>query len=187
MLVLENKDIWYTLMDLAREYHISCMFPENVTLPDLWRGKQGVPGTRFLTEYLVQAYPEAQTGHIWYAGDLDAEGVRIWQRLCRNNPELSLGLHRPLYQAMIKWAGMVWDGREFTLPSTADDRDIVKLTEHEWQAFLLDLGVDVPYHQEEDAALARALATGGRIPQEVVNRMVLRELLGLPQGSPGLP
>ncbi len=179
VLVLENKDIWYTLMDLAREYQLPGLFSENVTCLIYGEGNKVCREHGSLTEYLDQAYPDARAGRIWYAGDLDAEGVRIWQRLCRNNSELSLGLHRPLYQAMAAWARTVWNGQDFQLPPATDDRDVVKLTECEWEAFLLEVGVDVLYHQKESAALAGALAAGGRIPQEVANRMVLRELLGL--------
>ena len=88
---------------------------------------------------------------------------------------------------MAAWAKTVWNGQDFQLPSTSDDRGIVRLTEREWQAFLLDLGVDVLYHQKESEALARALATGSRIPQEVTNRMVLRELLLLPIDASEFP
>jgi hypothetical protein len=181
VLVLENKDIWYTLMDLSREYQVSGLFPENVTCLIYGEGNKVCREHGTLTEYLDQVYPNARAGRIWYAGDLDAEGVRIWQRLCLNNPELSLGLHRPLYQAMAAWARNVWNGQEFQLPEPSDDRRVVKLTEREWETFLLEMGMDVLYHQEESAELAKALATGGRIPQEVTNRMVLRELLGLPE------
>lgn len=187
VLVLENKDIWYTLMDLAREYQLSAMFPEDVTCLIYGEGNKVCREHGSLTEYLEQVYPDARAGRVWYAGDLDAEGVRIWQRLCRNNPALSLKLHRPLYQAMTAWARTVWNGQEFQLPSGRDGRDVVKLTEQEWQVFLLELGVDVLYHQEESAALAKALAAGGRIPQEVTNRMVMLELLALPRVESALP
>lgn len=187
VLVLENKDIWYTLMDISREYQLSGLFTENVTCLIYGEGNKVCREHGSLTEYLDQAYPGARTGRIWYAGDLDAEGIRIWQRLCHNNPELSLGLHRPLYQAMVTWAGTVWNGKDFELPSATDDRRDVKLAECEWQSVLLDLGVDVLYHQEESVALVRALATGGRIPQEVANRMVLLDLLGLPHRTSDMP
>ena len=84
VLVLENKDIWYTLMDLARTYELPALFPEKVTCLIYGEGNKVCREQGSLTEYLGQAYPDARNGRIWYAGDLDAEGVRIWQRLCRN-------------------------------------------------------------------------------------------------------
>ncbi len=177
VLVLENKDIWYTLIDLAREHHFPMLFPECVTCLIYGEGNKVCREQGSLTEYLEQAHPDALSGRIWYAGDLDAEGVRIWQRMCINNPDLTLGLHRPIYQAMAAWAKTTWDGHGFLLPLSSDERNAAKLSESEWQAFLLETGADVLYHQGERDALARALAAGGRIPQEAANRMVLRDLL----------
>lgn len=165
------------MIDLAREHQFSTLFPEKVTCLIYGEGNKVCREQSSLTEYLEQAYPDALSGRIWYAGDLDAEGVRIWQRLCRNNPDLSLCLHHPIYQAMFAWAKHAWDGQAFTLPSSSDQRNAPKLTESEWQVFLLESGADVLYHQEERDALSKALAAGGRIPQEVANRMVLRDLL----------
>ncbi len=177
ILVLENKDIWYTLVDLARVMHLSSLFPELVVCLVYGEGNKVCREQGSFAGFLDQAYPAFASGRIWYAGDIDSEGVRIWQRLCRNNPGLSLHLHKPIYQAMYSWAGQVRNGSLFHLPDTEDERGAPKLSEAEWQAFLSESGADIVYQPADMTCLAQALAKGGRIPQEVANRMVLMDLL----------
>ena len=177
ILVLENKDIWYTLMDIARELHISSIFLENVTCLSYGEGNKVCREQGSLTSYIKQAFPSYLDKCIWYAGDVDSEGVRIWQRVCKNNPELSIHLHPTIYKIMYSWAETTYCDNIFTLPASEDQRNALLLTESEWQSFLIESGAEEVFTKKDIELLAATLTAGSRIPQEAANRFVLMNII----------
>ena len=181
ILVLENKDIWYSLMDLSERLGLRTLFPEMITCLIYGEGNKVSRERGSLSSYLCRMFGASDACHVYYCGDLDVEGVRIWFRLKQANPELRLSLFAPLYREMVRWAmERTVDGR-IQLPPSADERETTHLSCEAWQAFLLEAchpdDLDSVFGQPHTLqGLTDALAAGGRIPQEATNRMVLERL-----------
>lgn len=99
ILILENKDIWFTLRKLLIQA------PEKrrlfgLTLDGLLYGegkKAARPGA--LTEYAALS---GCRHRYWYCGDIDFEGFSIFEAVCRANPNLPISLFAAGYHAMVQ-------------------------------------------------------------------------------------
>ncbi len=171
-LILENKDIWYTLVKLSGELGLSSIFDEKITLLIYGEGNKITRSQDGLDEFLIRFF-EKPFEHIYYAGDLDLEGIQIYRRLKEIQPLLPISPFRPIYAEMLKWAGQHKGNNGFHLPPSRDKRH----KEINAEGFLMECGGDVLYNQTETKLLAKAILNGGMIPQETVSRPVLKKLL----------
>lgn len=99
VLILENKDIWYTLRKLLLQN------PEKRNLFGLLldgliygEGKKAARPNA-LTEYAALSGGEWE---FWYCGDVDYEGFSIYEAVCRANPTLEIRLFAAGYHAMVE-------------------------------------------------------------------------------------
>ena len=159
LLILENKDTWYTLRRLLLQ------FPEKhrlfgVRLDGVVLG-EGRKATRphALEEY-ASLLPN-QRPQFLYFGDLDYAGIDIFLSVSAENPSLSVSLFLPAYQAMLKRSQKVGYGKSHT-GQTKPER-------------LPDfLGLFSPKEADEIETL---LASGRYLPQEILNRPFLEHHL----------
>lgn len=177
VLVLENKDIWFSLTELAAGMHLHSLFPEKIDFLVYGEGNKVSRSRGGLLAYLRQVHAIDAYVPIYYAGDVDAEGVHIFERLQRENPTLNIQLYKPLYQCLYKWAGSTKTSNGFALPPSEDMRVTVQLSVAAWLSFLASSGAESLYTPDERSQLAEALHNGGRIPQEAANRSVLKKMI----------
>lgn len=99
ILILENKDIWYTLRKLL------ILHPEKRRLFGLLldgiiygEGKKA-SRPKALEEYAALS---GLTPEFWYCGDIDYEGFSIYDGVCQANPGLTIRLFSAGYHAMVE-------------------------------------------------------------------------------------
>lgn len=158
LLILENKDIWYTmrkifLQDPARRR----LFGLRLDGLIYGEGKKAArPGA--LTEYAASFQEELE---FWYCGDIDYEGFSIYEAVRRANPSLHLRLFAPGYHAMVERGtahGLNACPKEQERPGGLEET----------------LAECFP---QDRAPIADLLARGAYIPQECLNYPFLMEAM----------
>ncbi|WP_312652551.1 Wadjet anti-phage system protein JetD domain-containing protein [Proteiniclasticum sp.] len=156
ILIIENKDTWYTLRKIMREEDKPVLFgiPFKVLL--YGEGKKITRQSGRLREYIEEILGE-EKADFYYFGDLDYEGISIYQEAKMKNPEVHIKLLVDAYEAMLEVHPMT------EYPTTRDYRapraDLVSFLSH----FKTD-------HQEK---IVRILEKGQYIPQEILNHQIL--------------
>lgn len=169
ILVLENKDIWFTLRKLLQETSQNRL--GNMSIDVLLYGegnkitKQGA-----LEVYIRDMYGQdmVDTSRVLYCGDFDAEGIRLFFRTQKANPRLQIEPFTLLYQRMLDLA----ENRE--LPFSQDNRRLeVPLTE-----FITLLGLSEPRQNSViNQKRLKFWREGRYIPQEILNYQVLAAMI----------
>ena len=152
LLILENKDTFYSMRRHLQEGNETILGERIQTLvygagKRIWRSFQDF-------EFCVEPYMKAEGNRIFYFGDLDYEGIGIYEslaELCRDSREILPFV--PAYEAMMKKAGQRED-----LPETKEmqNRNIR-------EAFFSH------FTPEYAGAMRRILEEGKYIPQEILN------------------
>ena len=168
VLVIENKDTWFTfrkLMQATGNNNIS-----GTVVNVLLYGE----GNKITKNGALEEYRATMLGgqcgqnvstqcrpKFLYFGDLDWEGIRLFFRTREANPALDLKPFSSLYRLMLELAESV------ELPKSLDQRGVVgPLPE-----FLSLLGIP------EEESLRALLAEGKYIPQEIVNYQIAAKIL----------
>ena len=104
-LLLENKDIWYSLNRAVLASGSSCLLGYQVDAALYGEGNKASRVSQ-LTDFFASEAPDL----ILYHGDLDAAGLSLFERIRDANPELRIRPFRELYQVMVTLArGMPMD------------------------------------------------------------------------------
>lgn len=165
VLVIENKDTWFTLRKLMQASGKNIISGTEVNVLLYGEGnkitKQGALEEYKSTMLGGQPGQRGQAARFLYFGDLDWEGIRLFFRTREANPSLELKPLVYLYRLMLELA----ESRE--LPKSPDQRGVLgPLPE-----FLSLIGLS------EDSSLSSILAEGRYIPQEIVNYQVAAKIL----------
>jgi hypothetical protein len=161
VLILENKDTWFTFRRLMQATGRNLIAGQRVDLLIYGEGNK-ITKKGALKEY-ARGMLQSQAGQairFLYFGDLDREGIRLFFRTREANPALSIEPFIPLYLLMLDLAR----GRE--MPESPDKRDIPVAVED----FAQLLGSD-------PAELMNLLKQGRYIPQEIINYQILAGIL----------
>lgn len=162
VLILENKDTWFTFRKLMQDTGKSIVAGTPVDMLLYGEGNK-ISKCGALEEYndSMLGGKRGQVERFLYFGDLDLEGIRLFFRARGANPNLDIKPFSALYQLMLKLA----EGME--LPGSLDAREI----EAPLAEFTSMLGV-------EQANVLSVFGENGRyIPQEIVNYQVILNIL----------
>jgi len=160
ILILENKDIWFSLRKIFMENRNGCIVCGG-RFDGLLYG-EGKKATRegAIIDYSSEGFFARPTFEYW--GDLDYEGISIYMKLAAqyNTTELSIRLFVPGYLAMLEYAR--------ALPADPPQRKTNQARPDNLDGFLGNF----------DAAVAgeirSILYSGAYIPQEICNYPRLR-------------
>jgi len=161
VLILENKDTWFTFRKLMQASGRNVIAGQRVDLLIYGEGNK-ITKKAALEDY-ARGMLQRQAGQairFLYFGDLDREGIRLFFRTREANLALSIEPFVPLYLLMLDLAR----GRE--MPESPDKRDIPAAVEDFAQ--LLDC---------EPAGVMDLLKQGRYIPQEIINYQILAGIL----------
>ena len=161
VLILENKDTWFTFRKLMQATSRNVIADQRVDLLIYGEGNK-ITKKAALEDY-ARGMLRKQAGQairFLYFGDLDREGIRLFFRTREANPDLSMEPFVPLYRLMLELA----QGRE--MPESADKRDKPAAVED----FAKLLGSD-------PAVIMDLLNQGRYIPQEIINYQILAGIL----------
>lgn len=166
VLVIENKDTWFTFRKLMQASGKNIIAGTTVNVLLYGEGnkitKKGALADYWAAMLGGQATLSAGADpRFFYFGDLDWEGIRLFFRAREANPKLELKPFSELYLLMLNLAEPV------RLPKSLDQRGVVgPLPE-----FLALLG------RPEETRLQAILAEGKYIPQEIINYQVVTKIL----------
>lgn len=150
ILIIENKDTWYTLRDRMDP---SCNCIRGIHFDSLiyGEGKKICRKLDSLTEFDKSYFKGTKTNY-YYFGDLDYEGIGIVHDLIQTNPMLQIELMTPLYIAMLEASNNI------PLPVTKEKQNKKAV---EWFVSLFDA--------EYQCIIKSILECGSYIPQEILN------------------
>lgn len=165
ILIIENKDTWFTLRKIMQEEGLNCLFREyNVLL--YGEGKKIIRSSSRLLEY--DSMQKGSLNHYYYFGDLDYEGIDIYQTLFNSNENLEISLATELYTWMID------EAYKFNLPESKEGQKKIQI-----DMFLSYF--DEKYVQ----MIIDILDKGLYIPQEILNYSKLKEKMLTEQNAKG--
>lgn len=157
ILIVENKDTWYTLRKIMREEHKPVLFGIPIKVLLYGEGKKITRQSGRLLEYMEEVLGE-HDAVFYYFGDLDYEGISIYQEAKEKNPEVDLKLLVKAYEAMLE------EKLPKEYPETRDHR----APRADLDAFLSHFRED---HQKK---ILQILEKGRYIPQEILSHRLLR-------------
>ncbi|OZM56438.1 hypothetical protein CIB95_11730 [Lottiidibacillus patelloidae] len=149
ILIIENKDTWFTLRKIMREEGINYLFRDYHVLL-YGEGKMIISRNNRLNEY--DQLLTGSANNYFYFGDLDYEGIDIYQTLVTKNCELSIHLCTELYVLMLKEANI------YNLPKAKAGQKKIDLS-----LFLNE------FTASDKADITTILENGYYIPQEILN------------------
>ncbi len=159
VLIIENKDTWYTLKSIMTPDMNNML---GITFDVLLYGEGKKVSRRFdsLTEFDVSFFSDNKTTY-YYFGDLDYEGIGIFNDLKDINSGLDIKLFGRLYSWMLEEATKLLKstGGKFELPRTKEKQSKKFITR-----FLGE------FDDEESRRINSILVEGRYIPQEILNR-----------------
>jgi len=162
VLILENKDTWFTFRKLMQETGKNIVAGTPVDVLLYGEGNK-IAKRGALEEYSAGMLggKGGQAGRFLYFGDLDLEGIRLFSRAREANPSLDLNPFSALYHLMLELA------ENMELPASPDGRAV--------EAPLAEFASLLRLDQAE--VLTVFLEKGRYIPQEIVNYQVVAKIL----------
>jgi len=150
VLIIENKDTWYTLKRIMKK---NCNTLYGIQFDAIIYG-EGKKITRMkdsLTDFISTYYGSEIPVCFYYFGDLDMEGIEIFESVVRVNPDLNICLFKNLYIDMI---------------NQANNLDLPMSSEHQQSS---EGKLFFEYFDEEQRLEIKNLLGSGRyIPQEIL-------------------
>lgn len=155
-LIFENKDTWYSFGKFLKE---NKNIKENFMFNSLIYGEGKKINRNYdsLTEFNETKYSGKEIEY-FYFGDIDFEGIKIYENLKRINPHLKISLMKEFYKELIKRS------KKIELPKTKD-----KQTEILEGIFFDEIESDAEYVKE-------ILKNRYYIPQELLNYKAIKEI-----------
>ena len=159
VLIIENKDTWYTLKNIMKPF-MNTIFGISFDILLYGEGKKVSRRLDSLTEFDSSFFRDNKTTY-YYFGDLDYEGIGIFTDLKEINPELNIKLFDRLYSWMLEEATELIRSTEggFELPRTKEKQSKKIMTQ-----FVKE------FDAEESRLINNILEEGRYIPQEILNR-----------------
>ncbi len=154
ILIIENKDTWFSLRKIIREDKVNHLFRQYHVLL-YGEGKKIISRNDRLKEY-DRLLPGSRNCY-YYFGDLDFEGIEIYNTLVDTNKELNISLCTELY------AWMLQKSTQYDLPKTKAGQRVTDI-----QAFLTH------FNERECQSINHILHSGLYIPQEILNYSLLK-------------
>lgn len=155
VLIIENKDTWYTLRRLMIEGQASFLGERIDTI--IYGSGKNIEKSLQEYEFTVEEYL-LQPAKMLYWGDIDYEGIGIYERLKkRYSSNFNIQLFKGAYITMLESS----EGREMPKYSEKQNKNIDEV-------FLSEMA---PCGEQ----ILKLFAGGSYIPQEIVNYGVLRE------------
>lgn len=154
ILIIENKDTWFSLRKIMQEDRLNYLF-RNYHVLLYGEGKKIISKNNRLKEY--DQLLKGSKNTYYYFGDIDYEGILIYQTLLENNEELPICLCTELYTWMLRQA------KQYDLPKTKAGQKKVEI-----EPFLLN------FNGEESNEIIQILDSGRYIPQEILNYPLIK-------------
>lgn len=160
ILVVENKDTWYTLRKIMREENKVHLFGIDFQVLLYGEGKKITRQSGRLREYSEEVLEDGDH-RFYYFGDLDYEGISIFQEARMKNPEIRMELLTPAYDLMLRLS------ENMKYPMTRDHR----MPRADLSSFL------TLFSEEHQEKILSILEGGYYIPQEILSYATLKSIM----------
>lgn len=160
VLIIENKDTWYTLRKVMTECNNNMLLGRDYHAILYGEGRKITRAVGRLEEYNKEMLAGSKNQY-YYFGDLDFEGISIFMDLANGNKSINVRLCSELYEVMLS------ESNKIELPESRDKRvnDV-------------DINTFVSYLSPEGNLKARSILDKGRyVPQEIINYQLLTALM----------
>lgn len=157
ILIIENKDTWFSLRKIMREEKLNFLY-RNYNILLYGEGKKIISRNDRFKEYDILLSKSKNS--YYYFGDLDYEGIEIYQSLKINNKEININLCTELYSLMLA------ESLKYNLPNTKLGQKKVDIS--------LFLG---NFKEQEKSHILEILNSGLYIPQEILNYQLLLKVI----------
>ena len=154
LLICENKDIWFNIRRMMFENHARTIFGTNIDGVVYGRGND-ISGKGALSAYTGFIGSEVE---YLYWGDIDREGLNIYLRTIRNNPDIMIKLFTTAYEEMLRLA----NGRN--IPDSSDERNLME----DYSMIFNSVKQDFRH------AFLQSIQHNKRIPQEIISYTFLK-------------
>ena len=157
ILIIENKDTWFSIRKIMREEKINGLY-KNYNILLYGEGKKIISRNDRFKEYDSLLSKSENT--YYYFGDLDYEGIEIFQSLKTSNKNIKINLCTELYSLMLA------ESEKYKLPDTKSGQkksDISLFLEN--------------FNSEETKKIIKILDSGLYIPQEILNYQLLLNVM----------
>lgn len=155
LLICENKDIWFNVRRLMFEDEKKSFF--GTTIEGVVLGS----GNRVCEKKCLSTYTnflKAEKVNYLYWGDIDREGLDIYLRLKRGNPELLIELFLPGYELMLLLSEAI------DVPNSDDHREHKNTYEEIYSLFEV----------KQSNLLKEYIDKNKRLPQEIISYATLK-------------
>lgn len=158
ILVIENKDTWYTMRKVMNEVEKEC-YIENVEIDALLYGEGNkITKPKALEEYEKEVVQRKCNFIYW--GDLDYTGIEMFERVIVQNKESNIILFTKIYERML---------------NIKEIENLGKIKNNQNHNISLDLFLNNFASKEKDK-IKTILKNDYYIPQEIINADVLRKI-----------
>lgn len=157
ILIIENKDTWFSLGKIMREEKLNKLF-RNYNILLYGEGKKIISRNNRFKEYDILLSKSKNS--YYYFGDLDYEGIEIFQHLKTNNEKININLCTDLYSLMLN------ESIKYNLPKTKSGQKKVDIN-----LFLNN------FNKDETKHILDILNNGLYIPQEILNYQLLLNVM----------
>ncbi len=155
LLICENKDIWFNIRRMMFENNATNIFDTHIDGVVFGCGNK-VGGISALTSYTEFIGSEVK---YLYWGDIDREGLNIYSRAVRANPNINIKLFVPAYEEMLRLA------QTKNIPDSDDERN--RIEDYSQIFGLVDQNLRTIFEQ--------SIQNNKRIPQEIITYAFLKE------------
>lgn len=153
-LIIENKDTYTSLYKYFLDNEGLILFSKQINLLIYGEGKKIVSSFSYIND-LVK---DNKIHEILYFGDIDAEGLRIFEKLNKKYPEFNIIPFSQMYRELLSKASELHTLKNKQMPYV--DGEFIKLIDYDIQDKLLDIVTNSYY-----------------IPQEALNSYELFKLI----------
>lgn len=158
ILVIENKDTWYTVRKVMNDKHGE-FYLGNLEVDVLVYGEGNkITKLNALREYEKQVIQRKCDFYYW--GDLDFTGIEMFERVVIQNKEISIKLFSEIYNKMI-------DIKKI--------EELGKIKHNQNQNITIDLFLNY-FTLEYQEKIKEILSRNRYIPQEIINAEILKNI-----------
>lgn len=158
ILVIENKDTWYTIRKVMNERQGE-FYLGNLEVDALVYGEGNkITKLNALKEYEKQVIQRNCDFYYW--GDLDYTGIEMFERVVMQNKEISINLFSQIYEKMI---------------DTKEIEQLGKIKHNQNQNITIDLFLNY-FTTEYQEKIKNILIQNRYIPQEIINAEILKNI-----------
>lgn len=161
ILIIENKDTWYTLRKIAKDNNLKTIKILGEEIHGLIYGE----GNKITKEQAIQNYEKEMLNtqaKFIYWGDLDFTGIDMYERVKKANPQSNIELFTKIYEKMLE---------------LSQNKKLQQIHKEQNKKIDLENFLKNFKNKKQQEQLEEILKTNKYIPQEILNYAEIQKIL----------